>query len=129
MGIPGVETRGPKGCTTINLMRPTGSSSRQKAFLGDLLAGRIPEPSFEMWQFPASDNVGEFLTHIGGNKDRYRVTEVRELGNGEWDRGLTVKWADELGRDRRLEAVGWGVKAGMHNGKPVFVVLWKKPEH
>lgn len=129
MSIPGIEARGPKGFATINLFRASESSSRQKNFLEDLLAGRIPEPSFEMWQFPASDNVGEFLTHIGGNKDRYRVTEVREMGNGEWDRGLTVKWADEPGRDRRLEAVGWGMKAGMGNGKPIFCVLWKKPEH
>jgi len=121
--------RGPKGFTTVNLFRAQGSSHRQKAFLENLLDGRVSEPSFEMWQFAASDNVGELLAHIGGNKDRYRVTEVREVGNGEWERGLTVKWADEPGRDRRLEAIGWGSKAGTHSGKPIFAVLWKKPEH
>lgn len=83
---------------------------------------------FECWQFPASDNVGEFLEHVGANKDRYRVTEIREIGNGGWGRGLTVKWADEPGRLRRLESIGWGSKAGTGQARPVFAVMWKKPE-
>lgn len=77
---------------------------------------------------PCTDSVGEFLTNIKGNKERYRLTEIREVGDGTWEQAQHVKWSDEPGRVRRLEAVGWGKRAGTGNGRPIWVVLWKKPE-
>jgi hypothetical protein len=118
----------PKGYATFHLIRASGSARRQHKLLMDLLNQQGMSFEFEVWSVPCTDHVGEFLKHIRGDKERYRLTEIREAGDGTWERAQHVKWIDEPGRFRRLESVGWGSKAGTGNGRPIWCVLWKKPE-
>lgn len=125
---PGITAKGPKGYCFINLITLSGSSRSQKAQFLSILSGGTPEFEFETHAYPVTDNVIEFLTKIGGNKDQWRATEIREQGDGTWQRGISVKFKREGQWYTRLEGLGWGKKRGGHQARPVWVVLWKKPE-
>jgi len=96
MAPPGTTARGPRGYVTINLIRATGSARRQKAFLESILNDGATF-DFEIWTFASTDNVYEFLKHIGGDKERYRATEIREQGDGTWSLGGPLEEAGEGG--------------------------------
>ncbi|KAF2151166.1 hypothetical protein K461DRAFT_258171 [Myriangium duriaei CBS 260.36] len=84
---------------------------------------------FKIHRVPTSLSVGEFLEAMcGGDGDAAKgacATEVVELGDGAWSKGLSVEYgSDKAGAT--MASLGWNEKRGGDNSlPPVWLVLHK----
>ncbi|TKX21500.1 hypothetical protein C1H76_5996 [Elsinoe australis] len=80
--------------------------------------------SFKIHRVPVSLSVGEFVeAFMGEEAGGWSVTEVVELGDGEWDKGTSVKFGDGKAKET-MGSFGWNERRGS-DLPPVWLVLHK----
>ncbi len=72
---------------------------------------------------PTTLTVKQLIEQLGGIGDADGVTEIYELGDGKWAKGMTYK-KDGAHKDKKLEEIGWTKRRG-GEAAPVFLCAKK----
>ncbi|KAF4551428.1 Hypothetical protein D9617_13g099270 [Elsinoe fawcettii] len=104
----------PKRNTYVHLIRETKvwEEGRGKGGWG-----------FKIHQVPISLSVGEFGEAMLETIEGWEVTEVVELGDGEWSKGTNVKLGDDRAKGT-MGSFGWNERRGKEL-PPVWLVMHK----
>lgn len=63
---------------------------------------------------------------LGGDGENMAVTELFETGRPDWDRGMTIRYNDEVMATKPLSMMGWTEQRG-GDSPPVWMVLHRAP--
>lgn len=68
-----------------------------------------------------STSANELIEMLGGGRG-WQVTEVFEVGDGVWYKGVPIVWGSDRAK-QSLDSFGWGKARGTKDGLPVWVML------
>ncbi|KAH0542305.1 hypothetical protein GP486_008648 [Trichoglossum hirsutum] len=88
-----------------------------------------PRTEFDFWMFkvPTILTVGDLIHQLGartGGSDKCGVTELLEVGDGSWAKGVTIFLNDDNQKKQALAALGWDETRGAAK-PPVWLKLHK----
>lgn len=82
--------------------------------------------NFLIYIVPCCVSVRELMVQLGGDGENMAVTELFETGRPDWDRGMTIRYNDEVMATKPLSMMGWTEQRG-GDSPPVWMVLHRAP--
>jgi hypothetical protein len=95
---------------------------------GDFDPLASPRTEFKFWIFkvPTIITVGDLIHQLGartGGNDKCGITELLEVGDGSWAKGVTIFQKDDQ-KKQTMAAMGWDETRGVTKA-PVWIKLHK----
>ena len=90
---PGVNFIAPKNITTLHIFIETGPPKDSSS-------------KFKPWQIDSSKTVQDILEHHGKGSENWAIVEYHEAGDGNWKKGITVRYKDDRAK-KEICKFGW----------------------
>ncbi|KAF2402552.1 hypothetical protein EJ06DRAFT_345359 [Trichodelitschia bisporula] len=79
--------------------------------------------NFEVHKADATMKVRTLMEQLGAIGPGWAITQVFEMGEGEWQKGGTMQWEEEAKTAQSLEMLGWEGAGVERDLEPIWVVL------